>query len=191
MKAFFALLAAGGLLLTGCQPPASIPQGVRVYFSPHGGATDAVVNALSGATNSVYVQAYSFTSAPIARALVDAAHRGIKIQVILDKSQRTEKYSEADFLKNEGIPPLIDGEHAIAHNKIMILDGFLVLTGSFNFTKAAEENNAENLLVINDPTLAKRYLDNWQAHQAHSEAYQREPGNHRRKTAGERSVSLN
>jgi phosphatidylserine/phosphatidylglycerophosphate/cardiolipin synthase-like enzyme len=159
------------LLLTGCEPPRSIPQGVQVYFSPHGGATAAVVNALDQATNTVLVQAYSFTSAPIARALVDAQRRGVKVQVILDKSQRTEKYSETDFLKNEGIPTLIDDQHAIAHNKIMILDGFIVLTGSFNFTKAAEENNAENLLVIVDPVLAKQYIENWHAHEGHSEAF--------------------
>ena len=55
----------------------------------------------------------------------------------------------------------------------MILDGYLVLTGSFNFTKAAEENNAENLLVINDPALAKRYTDNWLVHQNHSEPFER------------------
>jgi phosphatidylserine/phosphatidylglycerophosphate/cardiolipin synthase-like enzyme len=164
------LLAA---LLTGCEPPSSIPVGIQAFFSPHGGATDAVVNALTHATNSVYVQAYSFTSSPIAKALVEAARRGVKVQVILDKSQRTEKYSEADFLKNEGVPTLIDAEHGIAHNKIMIIDGYLVLTGSFNFTRAAEENNAENLLIVNDPILARRYLENWQTHQAHSEAYQR------------------
>jgi phosphatidylserine/phosphatidylglycerophosphate/cardiolipin synthase-like enzyme len=125
------------------------------------------------ATNTVLVQAYSFTSAPVARALVDAQHRGVKVQAILDKSRRTEKYSEADFLKNEGVPTSIDAQHAIAHNKIMILDGYLVLTGSFNFTKAAEENNAENLLVINDPVLAKRYIENWHAHESHSEGYER------------------
>ena len=68
----------------------------------------------------------------------------------------------------------------------MVIDGYLVLTGSFNFTKAAEENNAENLLVINDPALAKLYLDNWHSHEAHSEAYQRvdrsepRPGRNRR-----------
>jgi phosphatidylserine/phosphatidylglycerophosphate/cardiolipin synthase-like enzyme len=188
------ILALAGLLLSGCEPPGSIPQGVQVYFSPHGGATEAVAAALAQATNEVYVQAYSFTSAPIARALVDAARRKVKVQVILDKSQRTEKYSEADFLRNEGIAPVIDAEHAIAHNKIMIIDGYLVLTGSFNFTKAAEENNAENLLLINDPLLAKRYLENWRAHEAHSQPYQREsrePGTHRRKTAEERSLSLN
>lgn len=161
------------LLLAGCYPQGSVPQGVRVFFSPHGGATEAVVSALEHATNTVLVQAYSFTSAPIARALVDASHRNIKVQVILDKSQRTEKYSEADFLKNEGIPTMIDAEHAIAHNKILIIDGYLVLTGSFNFTKAAEENNAENLLVINDPELARQYAQNWSVHAGHSEAYER------------------
>jgi phosphatidylserine/phosphatidylglycerophosphate/cardiolipin synthase-like enzyme len=163
-----------GLLLAGCEPQASIPQGVQVYFSPKGGATEAVVSALDHATNSVLVQAYSFTSAPIAKALVEAHRRGVKVQVILDHSQRTEKYSEADFLKNNGIPTLIDPQHAIAHNKIMVLDDFVVLTGSFNFTKAAEEHNAENLLVINDPTLARKYTDNWHAHEQHSEPYERE-----------------
>ena len=167
--------AALGLLLlcAGCDPQSSIPQGVQVYFSPNGGATEAVVNALNHATNTVLVQAYSFTSAPIAGALVQAQRRGVKVQVILDKSQRTEKYSEADFLKHEGIPTLIDAEHAIAHNKIMLIDDYLVLTGSFNFTRAAEEHNAENLLLINDPVLAKRYHDNWQAHEGHSQPYER------------------
>jgi phosphatidylserine/phosphatidylglycerophosphate/cardiolipin synthase-like enzyme len=173
---FTALLAlCAALLLAGCEPQASIPQGIQVYFSPKGGATDAVVNALAQATNNVLVQAYSFTSAPIARALVDAHRRSVKVQVILDHSQRTEKYSEADFLRNNGIPTLIDAKHPIAHNKIIIIDDGIVVTGSFNFTKAAEEHNAENLLVINDPILAKTYIDNWHAHEQHSEPFERAP----------------
>jgi phosphatidylserine/phosphatidylglycerophosphate/cardiolipin synthase-like enzyme len=169
-------LALGAtLLLAGCGPQSSIPQGIQVYFSPNGGATDAVVNALDQATNAVLVQAYSFTSAPIAKALVDAHRRGVKVQVILDHSQRTEKYSEADFLKNSGIPTLIDAQHPVAHNKIMIIDDYLILTGSFNFTRATEEHNAENLLVINDAVPAKRYIENWHAHEQHSEPYEREP----------------
>ena len=174
LRCIWSLALGAGLLLAGCGPQASIPQGVQVFFSPKGGATEAVVNALDQATNNVLVQAYSFTSAPIAKALVEAHRRGVKVQVILDHSQRTEKYSEADFLKNSGIPTLIDAQHAIAHNKIMILDDSIVLTGSFNFTRAAEEHNAENLLVINDPVLAKAYLENWHAHEQHSEAYERE-----------------
>jgi phosphatidylserine/phosphatidylglycerophosphate/cardiolipin synthase-like enzyme len=96
----------------------------------------------------------------------------VKVEVILDKSQRTEKYSEADLLVNLGIPVRIDAKHAIAHNKIIIVDGAVVVTGSFNFTKNAEENNAENLLVIRDATLAEQYAANWKAHAEHSEAHE-------------------
>ena len=121
---------------------------------------------------SVLVQAYSFTSAPIAKALLSAHKRGVKVEVILDKSQRKEKYSSADFLAHAGIRTLIDSAHAIAHNKVMVIDGEIVITGSFNFTKAAEEKNAENLLVIRDKALAEKYIRNWQEHEGNSEPYQ-------------------
>ena len=117
------------------------------------------------------MQAYSFTSAPIAAALVAAKKRGVTVAVLLDKSQKTANYSEADFLAHAGVPTFIDGKHAIAHNKIIVIDGAVVVTGSFNFTKAAESSNAENLLVIHDPKLASRYLANWAEHRAHSEGY--------------------
>jgi phosphatidylserine/phosphatidylglycerophosphate/cardiolipin synthase-like enzyme len=173
----FWVVALMTVMLMSCTQQWSQPEGVQVYFSPKGGCTEAVVENLDRATNSVFVQAYSFTSAPIAKALVDASRRGVKVQVILDKSQRTEKYSEADFLRDSGIPTLIDDNHAIAHNKVMIIDKGIILTGSFNFTKAAEQHNAENLLVIRDTTLAKSYLDNWNAHAGHSEPYQRKMRN--------------
>jgi phosphatidylserine/phosphatidylglycerophosphate/cardiolipin synthase-like enzyme len=143
----------------------------EVYFSPHGGCTDAIIKELNKAQSTILVQAYSFTSAPIAKALLNAHKRGVKVEVILDKSQRTQKYSSATFLRNVGIPVKIDSQHAIAHNKVMIIDGETVITGSFNFTKAAEESNAENLLVIHDKKLAERYTKNWQEHAQHSEVY--------------------
>jgi phosphatidylserine/phosphatidylglycerophosphate/cardiolipin synthase-like enzyme len=96
----------------------------------------------------------------------------VKVEVILDKSQRTEKYSSADFVLHAGIPIKIDAAHAIAHNKIMIVDGQVVITGSFNFTKNAEESNAENLLVIRDTALADKYAANWKIHAAHSQVYE-------------------
>lgn len=142
-----------------------------VYFSPHGGCTEAVVDALGRAKSTILVQAYSFTSAPIAKALVDAHRRGVKVEVVLDKSQRTERYSSATFLFNNGIPTFIDAGHAIAHNKVMVIDGQTVITGSFNFTKAAEENNAENLLVIAEVEMAAKYAQNWAGHKQHSEPY--------------------
>jgi phosphatidylserine/phosphatidylglycerophosphate/cardiolipin synthase-like enzyme len=147
------------------------PSTWEVYFSPHGGCTDAIIRELNQAKHTILVQAYSFTSAPIAKALLNAHKRGVKVEVILDKSQRTEKYSSATFLFNNGIPVKIDAKHAIAHNKVIIIDSDTVITGSFNFTKAAEEKNAENLLVIRDKKLASLYIKNWKEHERHSEAY--------------------
>jgi phosphatidylserine/phosphatidylglycerophosphate/cardiolipin synthase-like enzyme len=101
----------------------------------------------------------------------------VKVTVILDKSQRKANYSAADFLRNSGIATYIDGKHAIAHNKIMIIDRECVITGSFNFTKAAEEKNAENILVIRgDPDLTSKYIGNFDWHLRHSEAYQGREG---------------
>ena len=147
--------------------PESCPT-LTTCFTPGGNCTALIVQALNGAQRTVLVQAYSFTSAPIAKALLDAYTRGIQVQVILDKSQRREKYSSADFLVNQGEPTRIDTTHAIAHNKVIVIDGERVLTGSFNFTKAAQEKNAENLLIIRDPALAAQYTQNWDAHRQHS-----------------------
>jgi phosphatidylserine/phosphatidylglycerophosphate/cardiolipin synthase-like enzyme len=166
------------LFLPSChaQEPPSLPP-IEIHFSPKGGCTDAAVKEINTAKSEILVQAYSFTSVPIAKALVAAHKRGVKIQVILDKSQRKEKYSSADFVRNSGIPTLIDARHAIAHNKVMVIDGGVVVTGSFNFTSAAENNNAENRLVIRDQGIADKYAGNWNVHADHSEAYeQREKG---------------
>ena len=103
---------------------------------------------------------------------MDAHKRGVKIRVILDKSNRTANYSSADFVAHAGIPTFIDDKHSIAHNKIILVDGHIVITGSFNFTKAAEEHNAENLLVIDDSALAARYVLNWEDHRQHSSPYE-------------------
>lgn len=118
---------AGGFFLAcqlnsvaaGKAPAAAATQnGIAVYFSPNGGCTDAVVAEIGKARKSIRMQAYSFTSAPIAKALIEAKKRGVDIIAVLDKSQKTEKYSSATFLLNEGVLVLIDSKHAIAHNKI-------------------------------------------------------------------------
>ena len=145
---------------------------VQVYFSPNGGCTDAIVREIGKAKKEILVQAYSFTSKDIAKALVDAHKRGIKTEIILDKSNRSAKYSSGDFTAHMGIPTYIDSAHTIAHNKIMVIDKETVITGSFNFTKAAEEHNAENLLILKSTDLAKQYIANWNKHKGHSEAYE-------------------
>lgn len=135
---------------------------IQVCFTPGQNCTAEINDVIDEAKKSIFVQAYSFTSAPIAAHLVAAKKRGVTVNVILDKSQKTQRYSASHFLIHQHIPCWIDYKPAIAHNKIMIIDEKEVITGSFNFTKAAQNKNAENLLIIKDPTLAHLYLKNWQ-----------------------------
>ena len=152
------------------EPPCSLPP-IEVYFSPRGGCMDAMIKEIKSAKTSVLVQAYWFTSEPIAKALADAHRRGVKVEVILDKSRTQRDHTQADFLIEQGVPTLIDGKHVTAHNKVMVIDGQVVITGSFNFTGQSEEQNAENLLIIRDKGMADKYIANWKTHAKHSERY--------------------
>ena len=159
--------------LTASSFPAVAAQ-VTVCFSPPlpdgCDPTKTIVDALSDAQHQILVQAYEFTSAPIAKAIVEARRRGIDVRVILDKSNEHGSYSASKFLQHEGVAVTIDSAHNIAHNKVMIVDGQTVITGSFNFTKSAEDQNAENLVVIRDTDIATLYIRNWNDHLAHSQA---------------------
>lgn len=152
--------------------PKTTPK-IDVLFSPRGGCTDRIIEEIDKAARMIQVQAYSFTSTSIAKAILEAKKRGVLCQVILDQSQETQDYSELDFFHSQGIPTWIDDRHAIAHSNIILIDRQTVITGSFNFTTAAEERNAENLLVISgDEELAKKYLTNFAKHRDHSRKYE-------------------
>lgn len=141
----------------------------EVHFSPNGGCTEMVSRLILGAKNSIYVQAYSFTSAPIGQALVDAKNTNhVPVQILLDKSDETVKNTELFHMQDQHVPVWIDGKHAIAHNKVMVIDYSIVITGSFNFTMAAEKSNAENCIALYDTKLAHVYIDNWKKHFEHS-----------------------
>jgi phosphatidylserine/phosphatidylglycerophosphate/cardiolipin synthase-like enzyme len=171
---FISVLVGSGAGCVRLVAPAQSPR-TTVYFSPDGGATDALVREIKVAQRQILVQAYSFTSAPIAQALAEAHQRGVVVRAILDKSNETAQYTGATFLANAGVRVLVDAKHAIAHNKIMVIDGVTIVTGSFNFTKAAEEHNAENLLILKDnPELVQLYTKNFYAHAAHAVPYRRE-----------------
>ncbi|MEN9946552.1 MAG: hypothetical protein RLZZ293_938 [Pseudomonadota bacterium] len=135
---------------------------IEVAFSPNNGVTKTVIKAIGEAQQVILVSAYSFTSSDIANALLVAKKRGVDVKLILDKSQVSQKYSSSTFFANQGFDMRIDVKHAIYHDKVMIIDNKTVITGSFNFTKAAEAKNAENLLVLRDnPQLAKLYTQDW------------------------------
>jgi phosphatidylserine/phosphatidylglycerophosphate/cardiolipin synthase-like enzyme len=138
-----------------------------VYFTPPAGAAQAIVKTIDASHSEVLVQAYGFTHNAIAQAIIRAHQRGVKVSVLLDqKSDHTNRYV-VDLFNNGQITMLQDGKHAIAHNKVMLIDESIVITGSFNFTNSAETRNAENFLILKSPLLANRYKEEWLKHWAH------------------------
>ena len=147
------------------------PLSTDVHFSPHGGCTEVVVREVGLARREVLLLAYGFTSRPIAQALVEAKLRGVHVEVILDHSNESDPHSEMPHLVEQGLVPLIDDQHAIAHNKVILIDGLTVVTGSFNFTQHAETSNAENLLVLrHHPALVAIYRKDFYSHKDHARA---------------------
>ena len=139
----------------------------QTCFTPGNNCTQLIVDQINQAKQSIEVQSYSFTSKPIALALVQAQKRGVKVQIIFDKSQfECRRFSYASYFIRNNIPVWEDADLDIAHNKVMIFDRKTVETGSFNFTKAAQKYNAENVLIIQNPSLAQTYYKNWLSRQS-------------------------
>jgi phosphatidylserine/phosphatidylglycerophosphate/cardiolipin synthase-like enzyme len=150
------------------------PPSAQAHFSPHGDCTAVIVREIERSRHEVLVLAYSFTARPVAEALVAASRRGVAVEIILDKSNEHEEHTDLPFLLDQGLPPLIDDHHAIAHNKIMLVDRHTLVTGSFNFTNQAEHENAENLVILKGHhDLIDAYRSNFQAHKAHARAPER------------------
>jgi phosphatidylserine/phosphatidylglycerophosphate/cardiolipin synthase-like enzyme len=136
-----------------------------VRFSPKGGCTDAIVALIKSAKKEVLLQAYSFTSKPICAALVEKSKK-VPVRVILDSDDMPDA-GGMKILLDASVEVWTDAKHPIAHNKVLVVDGKVVETGSFNYTAQAE-NNAENCLIVKDKDLAKQYADNWALHLTHS-----------------------
>lgn len=152
---------ASAALSSACAPATGSMGQVEAAFSP-GGAQSLVIREIGAATSSIDMAAYSFTSAPIAKALVAAHRRGVRVRAVLDKSQLAERYTGGTFLVNAGIEVRIDSRYAIMHNKFMVIDGQTVQTGSFNYTKSAQDRNAENVLVLRgSPGIVRAYSAEW------------------------------
>ncbi len=133
----------------------------QTCFTPTYECLPLILETIQKAQKTIRVQSYSFTSKEIAHALVEAHQKGIKVTVIADKSQRPDSHTQVRELAYQGINVIFDTKPAIAHNKIIIVDDFIVLTGSYNFTKAAEHRNAENIIVIKNKDIAQRYIANF------------------------------
>ncbi|SDF81694.1 PLD-like domain-containing protein [Paraburkholderia phenazinium] len=132
-------------------------------FSPDGSALNVVVKGIESARASILVAAYTFTSRPVATALLAAQRRGVKVAVIADRAQNSKSYSSVWFLANQGVPVRLNDRYQDEHNKFMVIDGLHLETGSFNYSAAAANKNAENAVLLwNVKPLAERYTAEWQ-----------------------------
>lgn len=144
-----------------------------ICFTPENNCANKIIEAIKQAKKQILVQAYAFTDASIAQAFVKAKARGVDVRIILDKSQPMKKRSRAiiRYLSNNKIKPLMDFiSNGIAHNKVIIIDSTLVIGGSYNYTFNAAKRNAENIIIIKDPELAKKYIQNWHGREKKSSA---------------------
>ncbi|MBW8308949.1 MAG: phospholipase D family protein [Candidatus Paracaedibacteraceae bacterium] len=147
-------------------------QDIMVCFSPNTLCRQTLITSLNMAKKSIHLQAYSFTDGAIAAALINAKERGVSVNIILDKSNKTDKRSQARAVAQAGISVYIDSPKGIAHNKVILIDEETVVTGSYNFSSATHSRNAENLLFIKNTELAQRYLKNWTYRRDLSQPYQ-------------------
>jgi phosphatidylserine/phosphatidylglycerophosphate/cardiolipin synthase-like enzyme len=148
-------------------PSPRTPPAVEARFSPGGHCAATVVAELAAARREVRVLAYSFTSAPIATALIEAKQRGVDVRAVLDESNRTDRRSRAGWLEAAGIPVAYDDREPIMHMKVIVIDGQTVLTGSYNLSVQAERN-AEDLVTIRDADLAGRFAAEFARHEGHA-----------------------
>jgi len=143
---------------------------LNVCFTPPSGCGSLIAQEISKAKSSIFVQAYGLTSKGIIHQLKAASARGVKVRVLLDNGNLSNNKGIFNDLKESGIWVAFDKMSGIAHNKVMVLDKRKVITGSFNFTNAADTRNAENVLLIEDTEIAAKYLENWQMRREQSDA---------------------
>jgi phosphatidylserine/phosphatidylglycerophosphate/cardiolipin synthase-like enzyme len=147
---------------------------VRAAFTPGDNVAGIIGQEIRAAKSDVRVQAYLFTSKPIADALIAAAKRGVAVEVVADANEYADgKGSALPRLAAGGVAVYLNDKHRTSHNKIVLIDARLpratVITGSYNFTRAAQMQNAENIVVLSGNTaLARQFLANYEIHRAQS-----------------------
>lgn len=160
--AFFLTLLLAWSVPAAAQTAFSPTATYETCFTPGDDCEGLIVRTIESARRSIDIQAYEFTSRTIAQALHDARKRGVDVRAILDKSQERGKSGVLEILESAAIPLRIDDKVSIAHNKVIVIDGATTITGSFNFTNAAQRRNAENVLIVrNDRGLAQAYEANF------------------------------
>jgi len=132
---------------------------IETYFSPDDGVADVIIDLLDEAEESIYFMAFSFTSDDISDAIQRRAQGGVIVAGVFDESQtRSNQGGEYDSLLQAGLNVRQDNIDGLMHHKVFIIDQRIVITGSYNFSRSAEERNDENILVIHNIAIAREFL---------------------------------
>lgn len=126
-------------------------------FSPGGNCADVVIRWIQRATDSIHVLMYSFTPNEVADAVISAKNRGVDVKIVMERDNINAAGGEYSRLKSAGVDIRVDSNPNLMHDKIAIIDGHFILTGSFNWTASAETHNNENLVVLDNSTWASAF----------------------------------
>jgi phosphatidylserine/phosphatidylglycerophosphate/cardiolipin synthase-like enzyme len=132
---------------------------IKTTFAPDNDITGEVVQAIKDARQSIDILAFTFTSDRIGDALLAARKRGVKIRVVIESRNASGTGSEYKRFKTNKLDVRQDGNCYVMHDKVIIIDGHEVITGSFNWTRQAQEQNDENALFIDNDGLAQHYAN--------------------------------
>jgi phosphatidylserine/phosphatidylglycerophosphate/cardiolipin synthase-like enzyme len=147
---------------------------VAAYFCPQGGCTDAVVQHLGKARKEILILARSFAHEPLSKAVLDAKMRGARVEIILDCHNEKDPTSNLHLFADQGLAPRLDAHFTCLHDNLILIDGRVVLLGSFDFTKQSEEANSDSMLIVSGyPHIVSACRAHFQRAKSHAEEYRR------------------
>ena len=166
----------GGRFGTGKTSATPYPQvrlgatNVEVYFSPEDGVAKHVLARLAAAKKSIHFMTFSYTADAISDAMIAKLKAGLTVRGVFETQNAGGSGADFTRLKQGGVDVLEDGNCYILHHKVIIIDERTVITGSYNFTGSAERDNDENLVIVDNPAVARAYLEEFQRVYAQAQA---------------------
>lgn len=131
---------------------------IEVYFSPDDDVEDRIDEVLRAATKSIAFMVYSFTSDILSETMLARARAGVEVRGVIERDQASNPGSDYERLRQAGLDVRLDSNPCNMHHKVIIIDDSIVITGSYNFSRSAEEHNDENVLILYDVRASEEYL---------------------------------
>lgn len=136
---------------------------IECYFAPEDRVEDEIVAEVRDAGTTIDVMAFSFTSEPIAKAMAARLDKGVRVRALFETRQAGSQYAQDDFLAGKGAEVYMDANEHNMHHKVIVIDRGVVITGSYNFSKSANTENDENVLILHSPVIAERYVQEFES----------------------------